>query len=211
VRKKTTFEDLAKKYEEIKKGENYFEKTRKYYIPLFKEKFGEQKLYQITPLDIEAFKKERKETPVKGGKERSDIAVNREIETLRHMLTKAVEWGMLAHSPFERFKASIFFKEDDHRIRYLTEDEIKRLFALLDEEKPKSKKNPEIKIKRYEYLGNIVRAALLTGLRKGDILSLKWADVDLDNGILFFNEQKKMKRHQAKILNGDMRQLLILI
>jgi len=34
--------------------------------------FNDRKLFQITPWDIEQFKKQRKETPVRGGKIRSD-------------------------------------------------------------------------------------------------------------------------------------------
>jgi integrase len=136
------------------------------------------------------------------------VAVNRELETLRHMFNKAVEWGMMEKNPFDKFREPILFKEDENRVRYLTEDEIKRLFAVLGEERPKDKKHPEEKIKPYQYLENIVRAALLTGLRRGDILNLKWDDVDLGRGVLFFNEQKKRSRRRIKILNSDMIDLL---
>jgi len=207
-RRKITFEQLAKKYEELQKGEPYFKKTRRYYVPIIEGFFKNRKLYQVTPLDVEQFKKKRKDTPTRSGKPRSDVAVNRELETLRHILNKAVEWGMMTENPFNRFKTAILFAEDENRIRYLTEDEIKKLFAVLGEEKPKDKKKPEEKIKPYQYLENIVKTALLTGLRRGDILNLKWSDVDLDKGVLFFNEQKKRGKRRAKVLNSDMIELL---
>jgi integrase len=140
------------------------------------------------------------------------VAVNRELETLRHMFNKAVEWGMMEKNPFDKFRDRILFKEDENRIRYLKEDEIKRLFAVL-EEKPKEKKKsppeevPTRKINPF-YLKNIVKAALLTGLRRGDLLSLKWANVDLEKGVLFFNEQKKRSKRRIKVLNSDMIELL---
>jgi hypothetical protein len=59
-RKKITIESLAEEYEKVQKGEPYFEKTRKYYVAGIKEFFKGRKLYQITPLDIEQFKKKRK-------------------------------------------------------------------------------------------------------------------------------------------------------
>jgi integrase len=207
-RKKIAFKELAEKYKEMQKGEPYYDKTRRYYVPIIEDFFDQRRLFQVSTLDIEAFKKKRKETPTKRGKVRSDVAVNRELETLRHMLNKAVEWGMLSENPFSRFRGSILFEEDENRIRYLTEEEIKRLFTVLDQEKPKRKESPEEKIKPYEYLGNIVRAALLTGLRKGDLLSLKWSDVDLEKGILFLNEQKKSGKRRVKVLNRDMLDLL---
>jgi len=211
-RKKITFEQLAEKYEEMQKGEPYFEKTRKYYVGIIKDFFGKRRLYQINPLDVEIYKKQRKETPTRAKKLRSEVPVNRELETLRHMFNKAVEWGMMEKNPFDKFRDRILFKEDENRIRYLKEDEIKRLFAVL-EEKPKEKKKsppeevPTRKINPF-YLKNIVKAALLTGLRRGDLLSLKWANVDLEKGVLFFNEQKKRSKRRIKVLNSDMIELL---
>lgn len=212
ARRKFTFDQLAKEYEEKQKGETYFDKTRKYYVPIIKAFFGNKRLYQISPLDVESYKKRRKETPTRAKKPRSDVAVNREIETLRHIFNKAVDWGMMEKNPFDKFRDPILFKEDENRVRYLTEDEIKRLFAVL-EEKPKERRKPlpeEEPTRKINpsYLKNIVKAALLTGLRRGDILSLKWADADLEKGVLFYNEQKKRKRRQIKVLNSDMINLL---
>lgn len=200
-RRKFTFGQLAHEYEEKQKGETYFDKTRKYYIPIIKEFFGQKKLCQIGPLDIENFKKKRKATPTRAGRERSDVAVNRELETLRHMLYKGIEWGMLTENPFTKFRDSILYAEDESRVRYLSEDELKKLFKAL-EEKPKEKK------KSPAYLKDIIMAALLTGLRRGDLLNLKWSDVDLKKGIMFFNEQKKKAKRRIKVLNSDMIDLL---
>jgi len=213
-KRKITFKQLAEKYEEMQKGETYFEKTRKYYIKIIKDFFKEKRLYQISPLDVETYRKQRKETPTRAKKPRSEVAVNRELETLRHVFNKAVEWGMMEKNPFDKFREPILFKEDENRVRYLTEDEIKRLFAVLDK-KPKEKKRkkslPEDapnKIVNPFYLKNIVKAALLTGLRRGDILNLKWSDVDLEKGILFYNEQKKRNKRRIKVLNSEMIELL---
>jgi len=212
ARRKFSFDQLAKEYEEKQKGETYFDKTRKYYVPIIKSFFANKRLYQISPLDVESYKKQRKDTPTRAKKLRSDVAVNRELETLRHIFNKAVDWGFMEKNPFDKFRDPILFKEDENRVRYLTEDEIKRLFAVL-EEKPKEKRKPlseEEPIRKINpsYLKNIVKAALLTGLRRGDLLSLKWADVDLEKGVLFFNEQKKRNRRRIKVLNSDMIDLL---
>jgi len=214
---------LREEYEKVRKGEPYFEKSRKYYLKILEDFLGKGKrLYQITPLDIEQFKAKRKETLVKGKqivevkttvhegktikkkevvdqlwKTRSDISVNRELETFRTLLNKAVEWGWMEQNPFDRFKkpdgkSSLFYPENNDRIRYLTEDEIKK---LLDVSPP--------------HLQNIIKAAIFTGLRAGDILRLKWIQVDLGKGILVFNEQKKNNRERVKFLNQDMINLLL--
>lgn len=195
-RKRFTFGDLKEKYEEIYTGEAYFENWRKYYLKILQEFFGNVRLFQISPYDLERYRKIRKETLTQHGKERSGVSVNREMECLRHLLNKGVEWGMLQTSPFDRFKnkKSIFFPEDKGRTRFLSEDEIKRLLEVCP-----------------EYLGHIVRAALLCGLRKSDLLGLKWENVNLETGTLTFSEGKKRGRKVSKALCSDMIDLLMRI
>ena len=200
IRKKITFEQLAVKYSEVQKGERYFEKAQKYYVPILKEFFKGKKLYQITPLDIEEFKNLRKNTPTRAGKIRSEVAVNRELETLRSMLNKAKEWNWLEENPFNKFQKPILFPESEGRVRYLTEEELQRLFSLWGN--PDPKKRPPL------YLKYIIQTALLTALRKTDLLNLKWSNIDLDRGILFYEEQKKRNKPRIKVLNSDMIELL---
>jgi len=191
-RRKITFEQLLQKYADIQKGEPYFERTRKYYLNILLGFFATRKLRQITPLDIEDFKKKRKDTPTQHGKERSGVSVNRELETLRHIFNKAVEWGMMDRNPFNRFNSPIFFEEDGGRVRFLEADEIQKLLSV----------SPP-------YLKNIIKAAILTGLRKGDLLSIKWSDIDLERGFLTYREQKKGDKFRIKELNDDMINLLM--
>jgi integrase len=220
--RKITFKDLEKKYTKLQEGDRFYEKSKKYVIQALSDYFGDRKLFQITALDIENFKKERKETSLewatkrrekieeaakKEGREltpeekrtikdlpkgRSDVSVNRELEVLRHMMNKAVEWGMLDANPFERFKGSIFFKETNNRVRFLEEEEIMKVLEI----------SPP-------YLANIIKAAIFTGLRKGDLLNIKWEDVDLERGLLFFREEKKRGKLGIKHLNDDMVSLLM--
>ena len=48
------------------------------------------------------------------------------MSCLHHILTKAVEWEMLKQSPFDKGK-SLILKENNQRLRFLTEDEIRSL------------------------------------------------------------------------------------
>src|SRR5512139_132741 len=71
-RKKITFGQLKEEYERLQKGEPYFEKSRKYYLKIFEDFFGDdRRLFQIGPLDVERFKTTRKETKTQHGKDRS--------------------------------------------------------------------------------------------------------------------------------------------
>jgi len=209
-KRRRTFEDLAKEYEEKSGDGQYFKDTRRHYVETLKEFFKEKRLYEIDTLAIEDFKNKRKNTPTKHKRERSGIAVNRELETLRVMLNKAVLWGWIERSPFKRFveeRQKIFFEEGEARERILSETEIKKLFAVLDEI-PKTKDESRQKGKPpYAYLKNIIVAALLTGLRRGDILKVKWDDIDLETKTLRFWEEKK-DRWKTKPLCTSMIDLL---
>ena len=191
-KRKITFEKLKEKYCELQKGERFFETSKKYFINAVSDFFKDKRLFQITPLDIEQFKKQRKEAPVKGGKIRSDVSVNRELEVFRHMLNKGVEWGMLDQNPFNRFKDTIFFAERNDRVRFLEEDEIKKLLEV-----------------SALYLSNLIKGAIFTAFRKADLLNLKWSDVNLERGFLNYREQKKRDKLGFKYLNGDMINLLM--
>jgi integrase len=217
IQKRITFRKLAQKYVELYGEKPSYKGSQKYFIGYWDENeegdrkwkdmsltkyFGDYKLFQITPQDIEQFRKKRKDTPVKGQwddkkkarteKERSDVSVNRELEILRYLLNKVVEWGWLDENPFKRFKESIFYQEKNDRVRFLEDDEIK---TLLEASPP--------------YLANLIKGAIFTGLRKGDLLNLKWSDANLERGFLNYREQKKKDKLGFKYLNEDMINLLM--
>jgi len=82
---------------------------------------------------------------------------------------------MMERSPFDKGK-SLILKENNKRLRFLTEDEILR---LLDE--------------CPEYLKRIVVCALNTGMRRGEILNLKWDQIR--NGFIYL---RKTKTNEAR-------------
>jgi integrase len=77
------------------------------------------------------------------------------------MYTKAIEWGYVKTNPAKGIKR---LKEPPGRLRYLKPEEIKRLLEACN-----------------GYLRAIVITALNTGMRKAEILNLRWSDVDLKN------------------------------
>jgi integrase len=146
-------------------------------------------LSEIDYKALEDFRDERKKTPTQHGTPRSERTVNIETSILRRMFRKGVKWGMVEKNPFENAD-DLFFKENNHRERALTEDEVKRLIDAC----PK-------------YLKSIVIAGVLTGLRKSDIFNLKWRDIDLKRGLIQLEEAKTGKTRNI-VLNSDMITLL---
>ena len=100
----------------------------------------------------------------------SPATLNRELACLKHMFNKAIEWEKMEYNPVRRVK---LLREDNARLRYLTCDEIRRLYENCT-----------------EHLKSIVLTALHTGMRRGEILKLKWEDVDLDQKIVFVKNTK---------------------
>ncbi len=183
----TTLKELTKIYTENHQHQSNF-RAKKLYLENFKEFFGADTLLSdIRYVDLETYRNQLKQKPVtvikKGKKKtirfRTDAAVNREMSCLHHIFDKAVEWEMIEQSPFDRGK-TLRLKENNKRLRFATEDEIQ---ALLDA-CPK-------------YLRWIVETAIMTGMRRGEILNLKWDDIR--NGFIYLEKTKTNEARQIPI------------
>jgi integrase len=142
--------------------------------------FGEILLAQLCPLDAERYRKKR--TGEYGARRKdekipiSQATINRELQTLRHLLGKAEEWGWLSRAPRIRLK-----KEDNRRTVFLETDEIQALYqaAMAD---------------AHPFIYPFVRIALETGMRRGEILSLKAEYIHFPTGTIFLPKAKKGSR-----------------
>ena len=119
--------------------------------------------------------------------------INRLVATLKHMFTKAVEWDMVEENTLKKVRRAKLLPENNRRLRYLSREEIQNLLRQCT--------------KRLEHLRPIVITALNTGMRKGEILSLKWDNVDLKHGFILLDVTKNGERREIPI-NGTMRNAL---
>ena len=146
-------------------------------VDFFKGKYP----HEITPLDIENYKRQRRE-------EVSPATVNRELSGLRNMYNRAIDWGMAEKNAVKGVK---FFREDEGRVRFLEKEEIKRLYDACP-----------------AYLKPVVALAVSTGMRRGEILGLKWPDVDFRRRIITILGTRGQKRREVPIGLGISRLLL---
>jgi integrase len=178
---KITFKKLSEKYIENKvKAPEYRNgkkisglrsaRTVKIRIDALTDYFGSMRLKEITITDIETFKSLRLRTKTQYGRERSISAVNRELEVLQGMMRYAVSKGWIEKSPFENATSPIILKSaETRRKRTLSEDEeTKLLSACL--------------CGKRQHIRPLIIAGIDTGMRLGELLSLQWGDVDLDEG-----------------------------
>ena len=91
---------------------------------------------------------------------------NRCLAVCSKMFALAVRWRLRPDNPCK----DIARNKEHGRERYLTEDELARLLAALD-------------AYRDQRVAAIFRLLLLTGSRRGEVLSMRWDDLDLRTGI----------------------------
>jgi integrase len=153
--------------------------------------FLDKPLTAISVFGLEKFKADRLKDGI------SPATVNRDLARLSGCLTKAIEWKMLTEHPVRGVKPAK--GGDEHRIRYLSADEEKALRKALEaREKAHQKRrmsgNEWRKARGREalpalpaYCDHLTPMALLainTGLRRGELTSLTWADINLDRKVL---------------------------
>jgi integrase len=107
---------------------------------------------------------------------------------LRRMLTVAQREGWILRNPFAAGDSLISLAAENKRERILTRDEEVKLLAAC--------KTPQ-----RAHLKAILICALDTGMRQGEIFSLRWRDVDLEERILNIQafHTKTMKERQVAI------------
>ncbi len=123
--------------------------------------------------------------------------VNRYISALRGAINWAYTNDLITEYPLATLRKA---RETDSRtkIRYLSEDERKRLFAVIDkretELKEARKRSRQHTNRLYlpdldgyafaDYFKPLIITALNTGVRKNALYSLKWDDIDLNTGTI---------------------------
>jgi integrase len=125
--------------------------------------------------------------------------INRDLAALRAALSKAVEWKLIAVHPLAGVKATKV--EKDNRIRYLTAAEDSALRGALAERDrdgiaARARANawrserdyaqyPDIPVDGFiDHLTPMVLLALNTGMRRGELTGLTWADVNMPGKIV---------------------------
>lgn len=116
-----------------------------------------------------------KNEPDKFGKSRSSSTVNRYLCSMGSVINIAVqEWRLLPFSPLKNIRK---LAEPRGGERFLSKEEKNRLLEACQ--------NSSCKL-----LSPIVLLALSSGMRRGEILDLKWKDIDLENGRITLHHTK---------------------
>ena len=196
----TTFEELVEKYIENFKHQRSFERSKSYMIEELKKEFKGYLLRNITHLELETYRNKLRNTLTIHGKVRTDATVNRIMACFRHMMAKAVSWDMIDLNPFEKGE-SLQLAENNRRLRYLSEEEIQGLLAECPTKAPPRVKGKFTQGPQAVYLRDFIIIAISTGMRKGEILSLKWDQI---RGEFIYLEKTKTDKARQIPINDDL-------
>lgn len=192
---------LRKLYESYSKNNKRTYEDDIYTLNIITSYFGINSIVQqITPNKIEKFKEYLKtERKVKNS------TVNHYLATLRKMFNLGIDNGILRSNPLEKITK---LREDNHKIRYLTKDEEKRLFIEIERKYEVLDRYTRKKkiVQPYLYLKPIVITALHTGMRRGEILNLKWKNLDFAQGFIELLDTKSGKARKIPI-SSTLRQI----
>lgn len=165
---------------------------------------GKTKLEEITPWSLEKWRSER----LKAGLQASSL--NRYINPLKAALRHAVDWNLLSENPLTRVKPLRI--DTLGPVRFLTDEEDERLRAALDAREETMQKERETanewrRVRGYEllpedatdHLKPMVILDLNTGLRRGELFKLEWADVDMERALLTVRKAKNKQTRYVSL------------
>jgi len=140
-----------------------------FHIPFF----GSHLLKEITPQVLQRFIQKRKKDGIQ------NATINRDLAVIKHCFSVAIKWGWCRENPVKRIE---MLKEPQGRVRYLSNDERKRLMPALP-----------------WWLKPIVIFAMHTGMRKSEILSLTWSQVFPTKSYVVLEDTKNNERRSVPL------------
>ena len=162
------------------------------------ERFGDRPVAEIKTADIDDFVADLKQPRVVNGLEGRRLtpaSINRTLGLLRHMLNWAVGREYLDRTPFRRGTEVLIRMEleDNKRRRRISEAEEAALLAVAS-----------------PHLRSMIIAALDTGMRRGEMLALRFGDIDWTRRMITLRGATTKSRRTRLVPIGTARLLAVL-
>jgi integrase len=200
------------------------------YIERLSRVFPDALPLQMTDIDaawVERWWLARLQTPARPGAAGliSKATAWRDLASLRAVIAKAVKWGMLDQNPIGQLRMRA--AKPRNIVRFLSPAEEQRLRAALikrDQDHAAARKSanvwraarkrplyPTLPAGAYaDHLTPVVLLAINTGLRRGELLSLDWSDINLQARMLTVRREHAKSGKQRHVpLNAEATSVLL--
>jgi integrase len=155
---------------------------------VWRDKIGDKMIVEVNSALVNQMRDELKKDGTQGDGTRSAATVNRFLAILSHVFTIAInDWQWATENPVKRVSR---LKEPKGRVRFLSDEERDALLTACNEIDPT--------------LHLIVVLALSTGARRGEIMNLRWPDVDLPRGLAILQETKNGERRSLPLVGYSL-------
>ncbi len=104
----------------------------------------------------------------------SKVTINIHIRTIKSAFSKAVEWGYIEENPFKGYKQ---LKVQEKPPKFLLPEQIALVESVINDNTWKF----------------IFRLLVYTGMRIGELLNLKWSDIDFKRNLIVVRRSKNFK------------------
>ena len=152
-----------------------------------KAEFGNKKAAQITPLMVDNFRVKMKKTKSeRTDKPFSGSSINKMVSLARRIYYLAMDAGIVKSNPFARRGT---FREEP-KGHYIPDQEFREIHQHLPES-----------------LKPVILVAYLTGMRRGEILELKWDRVNLSEGYVDLTPEDTKTDEPRRIYFGPINEL----
>jgi len=148
-------------------------------IKILKAYFGNAPIIKILPKNIEQYIAHRKKTISHLKTNIGPATINRELACMKSIFNRAIDNELTDRNPVNKIK---FFRENNKRDRVLTAEEYDRLLNAVA-----------------PHLKPMIILAYNTGMRKGEILTLTWNQVNLEDGWINLNAEQTKTSEARKI------------
>jgi integrase len=192
ARKNITVAELVDKYDGFVKGKLKAYLTTKGHLERIRTDLGTLPLRELTLEHVEEWQRALKTLPrpartdsTKPTEPLSVVTVNRYLQTLKAMMTKACDWKLITERRLRELrKIKLADERYNRRNDFLSREDAERLIDKAD---------PQIQ--------PIIICALQTGMRKGEILGLRWSQVDLTHRVVHLPQTKSGEPRSLPINN----------
>jgi integrase len=149
--------------------------------------FRSHKLSAITVEEVDRYRRAKvreRETKTKSQRALSNTSINKTLKILAQVLDSAVEYGHIASNPARGKRRRL--KASKPRRTWLEIDEVRALLDVAGDHRA------------------LLATMTLAGLRVGEVVALRWRDVDLARGVLQIAESKTDAGMRAVDLSPDL-------